>query len=374
MQIIKNLNTNNFNTYANLLKVISSISRLFSDNKVPFLYYRVVENLFCQTFNAENLSRTDTAFDSKIKALGIGIKTFIQKSESSFEKIAEFNKLSHNFRDKSIEEVVLLLSSYRNDRINVAKNTYDIQDTIYHCVTRRESELILYDCEYKEINIDKIKKIKQSTSGIQFEDDSNEYSFNFSKSTLYKKFYLPNDYDKITVDILDNPFDLIDTKFILNEETMPYKVLNKNDNQKVILPLYSTKKSNSYKKIVAEKSGLNQWNASGRPRDNGEIYIPIPKHVHDKFPNFFPPRYQSFQLELPNGKFLSASVCQENSKALMTNPNNAMSDWLLRKVLGLKEKELLTYEKLQIAGFDSVIIEKINNNHFKIDIYNDIEL
>ncbi|WP_323807506.1 hypothetical protein [Moraxella catarrhalis] len=27
---------------------------------------------------------------------------------------------------------------------------------------------------------------------------------------------------------------------------------------------------------------------------------------------------------------LNAKVCQENSKALMTNPNSALADWLLR--------------------------------------------
>ena len=52
----------------------------------------------------------------------------------------------------------------------------------------------------------------------------------------------------------------------------------------------------------------------------------------------------------------------------MTDPNKAMSDWLLRKVLQLKEGELATIEKLNRLGFDSVIIIKQDNINFKIDI------
>jgi hypothetical protein len=52
----------------------------------------------------------------------------------------------------------------------------------------------------------------------------------------------------------------------------------------------------------------------------------------------------------------------------MTNPNKALSDWLLRKVLQLKEGELATVEKLDKLGFDSVIITKNNKSEFKIDI------
>lgn len=73
-------------------------------------------------------------------------------------------------------------------------------------------------------------------------------------------------------------------------------------------------------------------------------------------------------MEVPTKEILSAKVCQENSKALMTDPNKALSDWLLRKVLKLKEGELATVEKLNELGFDSVIITKIDEENFKIDI------
>jgi hypothetical protein len=50
----------------------------------------------------------------------------------------------------------------------------------------------------------------------------------------------------------------------------------------------------------------------------------------------------------------------------MTNPNIALANWLLKDVLQLKERELLTYKKLEIIGIDSVKIEKIDNENYKI--------
>ena len=51
----------------------------------------------------------------------------------------------------------------------------------------------------------------------------------------------------------------------------------------------------------------------------------------------------------------------------MTNPNKALSDWLLRKVLDLKEGELATIEKMNELGFDSVVIYKDEDDSFRID-------
>ena len=60
-------------------------------------------------------------------------------------------------------------------------------------------------------------------------------------------------------------------------------------------------------------------------------------------------------------------MCQQNNKALMSNPNSALGIWLLRDVLNLKEKELLTYEKLQEIGLDTVVVYKINDDAYDID-------
>ena len=132
----------------------------------------------------------------------------------------------------------------------------------------------------------------------------------------------------------------------------------------VILPLYSTQ---SKSKEVPEKSGLNQWNAGGRTRDFGEIYIPVPAIIHKKFPNFFPKRDETFVLKTPTGDNFSAKLCQDGAKALMTNPNNALSNWLLRGLFKLKEGELLTRQKQEILGVDSLIIYK-EKDFYTIDV------
>ena len=87
-----NINEDRNLKYIESIQIISSLSRLFSENEIPFLHYRVMENLFCDCFNAKNLSRSDTAYDAQIGSLGIGLKTFICNKDSSIEKIAEFNK------------------------------------------------------------------------------------------------------------------------------------------------------------------------------------------------------------------------------------------------------------------------------------------
>lgn len=43
----------------------------------------------------------------------------------------------------------------------------------------------------------------------------------------------------------------------------------------------------------------------------------------------------------------------------MTNPNKSFSDWLLGIVFQIKEGELVTIEKMDELGFDSVIIIKL---------------
>lgn len=123
----------------------------------------------------------------------------------------------------------------------------------------------------------------------------------------------------------------------------------------------------SENKQVPAKSGLNQWNASGRPRSYREVYIPIPTKANEKFPSFFPNRETFFQLKLPNGTVLNSKVCQENNKALMSNPNTDLGEWVLEEVLGIPYGEVATYNHLITAGIDFVEVEKINNVLYKLN-------
>jgi hypothetical protein len=352
--------------YLELLSGISSLSGLFSDTSTPYINYRIAENIFCNVFNAENLSRSDIAYDAKIDNLGIGIKTFINHKNSKLEKIAEFNALSSELRKHKAEILIRKLAEYRNERISFANRTYEITNGIYHCVTRTIKKVVIYNTSYDYINIDKLRLIKETKAGVSFKDNLNEYAFNYSKSTLFKKFILPEDTVELNVKILDDPFNIL--LELLNLQNVNInRNLGEAGTNYIILPLYSLGLSKPENKVVGEKSGLNQWHAGGRKRDPGEVYIPVPALIHNNFPNFFPKRDVEFTLITPTNEKLKASICQDNSKALMTDPNKALADWLLRKLLKLKEGELLTYEKLKEIGTDCVIIKKLNNEKYEID-------
>jgi len=364
MKSFAEIDKENNGNYLKLLSATAKLSRLFSESQIPYIYYRAAENIFCRSFNADNLSRGDSAFDANLNSTGIGLKTFICEKQFSTEKVAEFNKLSNQLKQFKGEELALKLSEYRNERIELANRLYNIENSLYHIVARKSNELMLFETDYEIIDIKNISSVKESQSGLQFHDGKNFYSYNFSKSTLFRKFEIPNNAFKLPIDIIDDPYSLLlelfeDVKGISSATDLLVKGLNY-----VILPLYGMKDK---QKFVFEKSGLNQWNAGGRKRDFGEVYIPIPTVIHQLYPEFFPSRDIEFDLKIPTGEIFRAKVCQDNSKALMTNPNKALSDWLLRKVLNLKEGELATIELMEELGFDSVIISKEKDGSFKID-------
>ena len=372
MKSFAEIDIENNGDYLNLLSAVSKLSGLFSESAVPFINYRVAENIFCRSFNANNLSRSDTAFDADLNSLGIGLKTFISKNNNSIEKVAEFNSLSRDLKNYQGKDLALKLGEYRNERIDLANRVYGIKSSLYHIVARREKELLLFETDYNQIDIANIHSVKENKASLQFEDRHNFYSFNYSKSTLFRRFIIPQNAFRLPIDIIEDPYSLLLDLFSSNDFKSATDTLVKGKNY-IILPLYGIKNK---EKFVFEKSGLNQWNAGGRKRDMGEIYIPIPSIIHKEYPNFFPRRDVHFNLEIPTGEIFEAKVCQDNSKALMTNPNKALSDWLLRKVLRLKEGELATIGKLNKLGFDSVIITKNKKGDFKIDImktntYND---
>ena len=125
--------------------------------------------------------------------------------------------------------------------------------------------------------------------------------------------------------------------------------------------MYSKSKGANF---VFEKSGLNQWNADGRERNENEVYIPFPAEVREKYRDFFPDRDVQFNAILPNGDKISMKICQENDKAVMSNPNKVLGKWLLRDVLGIPVNTLVTYELLLTVGIDSVLFEKRDGEYY----------
>ncbi len=348
--------------YINMLKAMASLSRLSSESAVPYLGYREVENIFCKVFEAENLSRSDCSADASKNGVGIGIKTFLEGNGKSWQKVAEFNKDASLFKSKSPNEIVLIISKLRNERINATKRIYGLNEMIYHCVVRQEGEIKVFECPMDLIDIDSIKNIKFGRSNtVTFNDDINEYSINLSKSTLYKRFITKNVILETKVEIIADPYEII-MNLLTGGNKLTFEPINK-EKPHVFLPLYSE----TEKKKVPEKSGLNQWNANGRKRKYNEVYIPIPIFIRKNFKGFFPSRDKTFDLLLPDGKRLNAKICQDGGKALMTNPNTDLGEWILRQVMNLNEGEILTYARLEELGIDSVVIYKEENNMYSID-------
>lgn len=369
--------------YFKLLELMARLSNLFSDNSIPFIHYRVTENLFCKYYNAENLSRSDTAYDAKTMNLGVGIKTFQLQNDNSMEKVAEFNSISSQLKKYHGKDLAFQLALARNERIRLGQRLYAIDDGCYHIIGRVEEGLTVFNTPYPFVNERNISNVKDTGKSLQFFDGENEYSYNFSKSTLFKRFIVPKDNVKIPVTIIQDPYELlrklVDAKDYKGKYDDIYAVHKIIENQVspertkavslgqnyVVLPLFSTA---SKEHEVPPKSGLNQWNAGGRARNPDEVYIPIPSKLNSNYPEFFPERDVKFILHLPNGESLSAKVCQDNRKALMSDPNKALGHWILRDVLQLKEGELVTMSLLNRMGFDSVIIYKDDPTNYRIDV------
>jgi hypothetical protein len=353
----------NKNKYSLLLKTVGAMSNLFSDSEVPYMDYRVVENIFCKAFDGNNLSRLDCSVDASKDNIGIGIKTFLHNNGRTFQKIAEFNDKSTEIR--KIDDILLkvqFISNLRNERINITERIHGLKKSIYHLLTRDKKRFYIFEVDMDRIDLTNIKVTKHDDKSIMFTDGINEYNFNVSKSVLMRRFITDLPLLELPVIIVDDPYELLinslTTKPVIEKDNIEYPV--------VFLPLYSFNRK-TMKTFVPEKSGLNLWNAGGRKRNINEVEIRITSEFRKKNIDFFPTKDKAFKILLPDGKEMSAKICQENEKALMSNPNSALGKWILRDILQLKEGELLTYEKLSDLGIDSVVITKISNEEYKID-------
>lgn len=344
--------------YFEMLQLISRLSKLFSNNQTPFIDYRIAENVFCKYYEAMNDARSCTAYDARLSGIGIGIKTFIlSDNDSSMEKIAEFNKLRPQLLGLDGLDLARKLGEFRNERMRFADAMYDVTETQYHIVGRKVGKLRIFNTPYEKIDVQRIHHVKEDDRAISFTDDINEYSFNKSKSVLQKRFFVPDVFKDVDVDIIDDPYELLEKLFV-KKTVGKVTASAKRGSDYVILPLYSQTKKGCF---VPEKSGLNQFNAGGRKRNELEVYIPVPAKIHHNYPGFFPDKDTPFALHLPDGKVLSAKICQQGDKALMSNPNSALGEWLLRKVLKKKPWELVTMDDLDRLGFDSVCVEDLHS-------------
>jgi hypothetical protein len=312
--------------------------------------------MFCQAFDAKDLSRGDVSYDAQKENIGIGLKTFLQSNNKTIQKIAEFNKDRNTYNDLSDIDKIKKIATLRNARLDFTNSLYDIDNAIYHCVLRNKGKFYLYEEKTDFIDISNIQKTKVTNASIFFHDGRHEYSFSLSKSTLMKRFSTENFVDEFDVNILSNPLEDLYSLIHGTQYMTSSRIIDT-----IFLPLYGRDHT------VQEKSGLNQWRASGRERHFDEIYIPIPMKLYQYKPKFFPERDVIFEMKLPNGKILNTKVCQENRKALMSNPNKALGKWILRDVFKLKPYEVVTNDTLLLYGIDSVRIDKVGDLSYEIN-------
>lgn len=424
----KQLDKEKQDKYINRISILGILSGLFKDldgenGKKPYLHYRNHEISFINSFEVQGITRKDSAFDAIVrvgdKAIGVGLKTWIHNSDSSTQKVAEFNKKSGELRKlfEAGEDVDLVhrVAELRNNRIDDDKRLYETDLDIYHFITRDTNCFYIIESPYEKIDINNIKDIYKRDSSISFNDGKNDYIFNMSKSTLFKRFDASENERilSVKIDIHDDPFYILenifnsepssnekdcsvmpplhdDNTYLVDEKStfdtsldleIPQNLpiipsFDKSDNF-IILPLYN---DDTYD--VNEKSAFNASLASSKnkgsniPRPAYEAYAHIPKYIHQLFPNFFgfdaldrESRSKShFNLHLPNGTMITAKITQDDGKSLQTNPQSILGKWLLFSIFGLKEYEMLTRDILDEKEIDSIKITKIDNNNFKVDV------
>ena len=354
--------------YKRMLSIVGSLTQLFSESDCPYLAYRAHENIFCKYFEAENLARMDCSADAKKNRIGIGLKTWMGQDD---QKVAEFGRLRETFAGLTGLDLVNKIAEYRNERIRVTKNLNGIDEMIYHVIKRVPGAMQVLECAFDYIDIEHISLItnRGNVNNTYFTDGRHTYHFSTSKNTLYMIFDDMELLDNFNVEIMDDPYTcLMNLMPGLSAETVAEYTANQTvvprANQ-VCLRLYSTRSDGI--KFVAERSGLNQWHAGGRRRHPDEVYIPYPAEDRERTREFFPSRDVVFQLRMPDGTIIPAKICQQDDKAIMSNPNRVLGEWLLRKVFELPEGTLLTYEMLQRFGIDSVIFTKHGELDYSVD-------
>lgn len=362
--------------YKKMLSIVGALTQLFSESDCPYLAYRAHENIFCKYFEADNLARMDCSADAKKNRIGIGLKTWTGQDD---QKVAEFGKLRETFAGLSGLDLVKKIAEYRNERIRVTKNLNGIDEMIYHVVKRVPGAMQILECAFDYIDIDRISLIKNrgNVNNTYFTDGRHTYHFSTSKNTLYMIFEDMELLDNFNVEIMDDPYTClmnlipgVSVESVFEKVTPKVSVPKENQ---ICLRLYSTKPNGT--KYVAEKSGLNQWNGARfvrrtgeyKPRDPNELYIPYPAEDRRNTVGFFPDRDTVFNLRLPDGSEIPAKICQDDGKAIMSNPNNLLGEWLLRKVFELSEGTLVTYEMLLKFGIDSVVFTKHGDLEYSVD-------
>ena len=380
-------------SYLEKIAMVAKLSPLFSDSSTPFVHSRFAERIFCLDSGSQDLARQDISFDAKGASLeGVGVKTYVASSKSTakVEKVAEFTTYATQgkFVGLAGEALAREVSQLRNKRLasDCAEVEIDLGKSFYHCIVRTPGEIFFIEQDFGLVNVETIvatDRFGKETGSflneghVYFKDDSHGYVFNIAKNVLYRRFDPLKGFVSDSVK-LDQKYDLVS---LMEEIKKLMEVPGANESDTaisdvaddfVVLPLYSPTQ-----KAVSAASGINQWNAKGRVRKFSEAYIPVPRDVHNTRPNFFPARDVTFNLKLPNGATVLASICQEGDKALMSNPNTELCRWLFSTIDGSfeeaerrmgTENNPYTYSDLLAIGKDAVKVRRVSGHSWDYEM------
>lgn len=368
--------------YIKFLQVYGALTNLFRQKKgdlIPYLDSKYQETIFAKSFNCQNVDIGNTPHDILSvfgdKRVGIGLKTWMG-SNPSFQKVMQLKRYQSeiNVYKNNLDDLAYKISEIRNEKVlrDYKRLGLEENSNIYHYVTRDKGSFTVNECAYPLIDLRSLSNFNKSKTAFTWSDGNKDYKYTFGDSQIWQKFD-SNKYKSILlktfdVKIIDDPFSfLLDAYLSLINKPQSIE----EDTIEAYLPLYSF---NS--KEVEEKSGLNAWNAAPKnknsniPRPLNEVYIPIPKEFHNLNPDFFTKNILSvieirnqlkgtkqskpevrFHLRLPNGKKIPALLTGDNLKNFQSGSNteydengkrygqDALGQWLLVDVLGLKERK-----------------------------------
>ena len=396
--------------YVKFLQVYGALSNLFRQKQgdlIPYLDSKFQETVFSKIFKSENVDIGNTPHDVLClfgnSRVGIGLKTWMG-SKPSFQKVMQLKRYQNelNIYRTDLLSLAYKISEIKNERMRSDYERLGLieNNNIYHYVTRDKGLFTINECAYPLIDLNKITIQSEAQSAFSWSDGNKDYKYTYGDSQIHQKFdshkYNSLILDKFDVKIIEDPFAfLLKAYFDIVENLKPIE-------PKIVeayLPLYSYQS-----KEVEEKSGLNAWNAapknkqSDAPRPLNEVYIPVPRDFHKKFPDFFVDDIFEFEklralydgtntkseirfhLQLPNGKKIPALLTGDNMKNFQSGSHtekdengkkygqSALGQWLLVDVLGLKDRKLVTREWLQKKGTDSVRIWRKTGDFSTINI------
>lgn len=413
MSVWEKYSTEQRKEYIKFLQVYGALSNLFRQKQgdmIPYLDSKFQETVFARIFDSQNADIGNTPHDVVSvfgnDRIGIGLKTWMN-SKPSFQKVMQLkryqNEINNILKNNDVETLANKISEIKNERMKSDYERLGLTEdkNIYHYITRDEGRFVINECAYPLIDINKLKKFNLTPTALFWSDGQKDYKYTFADSQIHQKFdssikdtFLLHQFD---IKIIEDPFSfLLEAYFNFIDKT---KVAEKNIVE-AYLPLYSYET-----KEVEEKSGLNAWNAA--PKNKGsetlrplnEVYIPIPKDFHYKFPDFFTDNILNvieqreifknekekrpevrFQIQLPNGKRIPGLIKGDNMKNFQSGSKteldengkkfgqSALGQWLLVDVLRLKERKLVTLEWLQKRGTDSIRLWRNKDDYSTIYI------